>query len=170
MAMSAEDILKSWERFHQEALLARNYHMAPRRTEIQNNQIPNPVLDRLLPSVLFLRMVSILDEALEFNIDERNIAWPTNKKRDLYNKIDILGDSGILRDKSQCHRIREKRNALAHDPGKFVEWSELYSHLDAVELELKNLGLVGERPRYAWFAAVTPFTSPSGQKLVDCND
>ena len=66
----------------------------------------------------------------------------------------------------ECHRIREKRNALAHDPGKFVEWSELYSHLDAVELELKNLGLVGERPRYVWFTAVTPFTSPSGQRLV----
>lgn len=166
MAMSAEDILKSWERFHQEALLAANYHMAPRRTEIQSNQIPNPVLDRLLPSVLFLRMVSILDEALDFYIDEQNIQWPAKKKRDLYNKIDVLGDSVALKDRGQCHHIREKRNALAHNPGEFVQWSELYNHLNAIELELKNLRLVGDRPRYAWFAAVTPFTAPSGQKLV----
>lgn len=166
MAMSAEDIRKSWERFHQEALLAANYHMAPRRTEIQSNKIPNPVLDRLLPSVLFLRIVSILDEALEFYIDDRNIQWPSNKKGDLNNKIDVLGDSRILKDKGECHRIRERRNELAHEAGKFVQWSELYDCLDVVELELKNLGLVGERPKYAWFAKVTPFTDDSGNKLV----
>lgn len=166
MAMSAEDIRKSWERFHQESLLASNYHMAPRRSQIQSDQIPNPVLDRLLPSMLFLRLVSIMDEALEFCIDERDIQWPSNKKWDLCNKIDVLGDSGILKDRGQCHRIRERRNQLAHEAGKFVQWSELFSCLDAVELELKNLGLVGERPKYDWFATMTPFTDTSGQRLV----
>lgn len=166
MAISVEDIRKSWERLHQEALLATNYHMVPRRTEIQSNQIPNPVLDRLLPSVLFLRIVAIFDEALEFYIDDRNIQWPSNKKRDLYNRIIVLGDSGILKDRNECHRIRERRNELAHEAGKFVQLNELYSCLDVVELELKNLGLVGERPKYAWFATVTPFTDPSGERLV----
>lgn len=166
MAISAGAIRKSWERFHQEALLATNYHMAPRRTEIQSNQIPNPVLDRLLPSVLFLRIVSILDEALEFCIDDRNIQWPHEKKRDLYNRINVLGDCGILRDRGKCHCIRERRNELAHEAGKFAQWSELYDCLDVAELELKNLGLVGDRPKYAWFATVTPFTDPSGGRLV----
>lgn len=103
MTTSAEDIQKSWERLHREVLLATNYHMVPRRTEIQSNQIPNPVLDRLLPSVLFLRIVSIFDEALEFYIDDRNIQWPSNRKRDLCNRINVLGDSGILKDKGECH-------------------------------------------------------------------
>ena len=111
-------------------------------------------------------MVSIFDEALEFSIDKRNIQWPSNKKRDLCNKINVLGDSGILRDKDKCHSIRGKRNSLAHNPGEFVQWSELDSHLDAIDLELRNLGLVGDRPKYAWFATVTPFTGPSGQRLV----
>lgn len=166
MAMSAQDIRKSWERFHQEALLASNYHMAPRRIQIQSDQIPNPVLDRLLPSMLFLRLVSIMDEALELYIDERNISWPPNKKRNLYNRIDVLGDSWILKDRGECHRIRERRNDLAHDAGKFVHWNELFSCLDAVEMELKTLGLVGERPKYAWFAKVTPFTDSSDRRLV----
>lgn len=166
MATSAEDVRKSWERLHQEALLATNYHLAPRRTEIQSNQIPNPVLDRLLPSVLFLRIVSIFDEALEFYIDDRNIQWPSNKRRDLCNRINVLGDSGILKDKRECHRIRERRNELAHEADKFVQRNDLYSCLDVVELELKNLGLVGERPKYAWFATVTPFTDPSAGRLV----
>ena len=38
--------------------------------------------------------------------------------------------------------------------------------IDVVELELKSLGLVGARPKYAWFATVTPFTASSGGKLV----
>ena len=164
--MSTEDIRKSWERFHQEALLAANYHMAPRRTVIASEKIRNPVLDRLLPSVLFLRVVSIFDEALEFYIDDRSIQWPPDKERNLNNRINVLDDNRILRDSATCHCIRERRNELAHEPDKFVQWSELYKCLDVVELELKNLGLLGDRPKYAWFASVTPFTDHSGEKLV----
>lgn len=88
------------------------------------------------------------------------------KKQGLYNKINVLGDSGILKDKSELHRVRERRNELAHEASMFVQWSELYDCLDVVELELKNLGLVGDRPKYAWFAKVTPFTAPSGERQV----
>lgn len=71
-----------------------------------------------------------------------------------------------MKDKGGCHRVRERRNELAHEAGKFVQWSELYDCLDFVDLELKNLGLVGERLKYAWLAKVTPFTDDSGKKLV----
>jgi hypothetical protein len=59
--------------------------MVPRQTEIRNEDIPNPLLESILPSMLYLRVVSILDEALEFYLDDHAIPWPPRTKKDFYH-------------------------------------------------------------------------------------
>ena len=166
MAVSPQDIFESWNRFHQEALLAANYRMVPRPHEIRNDRIPNPLLDSLLPSILHLRVVSILDEALELYIDDNEIRWPPEKKRDLFNRITMLGEQGVLRDIAECNRIRDKRNKLAHEAGEFATWDDLHKCVDSVEVELRNLGYVSDRPRYSWYAETGVAEGSSDQSRI----
>ncbi len=156
MPNSVQDIVNAWHRFHQEAILAENYRMAPRPPGvISRDPTPNPVVDRLLPSLLLVRVASILDEALEFYINENNVDWPTERKRDFYNRIDVLAENGLLVSKDSCHSVRRRRNDLAHDAQSAASWSELDTYVDKVEDELKGLSFVSDRPRYLWFATCT---------------
>ena len=45
-----------------------------------------------------------------------------------------------------------RRNDLAHEPGKSVDWQEFHHVADVVEQELQHLGLVGEATPYKFFA------------------
>ena len=166
MANSVEQIVNAWHRFHQEALLAQNYRMAPRAPGvITTDTTPNPVVERLLPSLLFVRVTSILDEALELYIDQNHVEWPTQKRKDFKNRIEVLADNSWLVSGSLCHSVRTKRNDLAHDPQCSATWDELYTCVDCVEDELKNLTLIGDRPRYSWFATCTARQDAPGQTI-----
>jgi len=140
--------------------------MVPRQTEIRNEDIPSPLLDSILPSMLYLRVVSILDEALEFYLDDHAIPWPPRTKKDFYHRIDVLADSGILKNKAECHRIREMRNKLAHETGEFTTWDALHKCVDSVELELQNLGFIGVRPKYAWYSTVSSESNSSDNNFT----
>ena len=55
-------IQKAWNRFLQELELAKNYHMSYLLNGF-GGTFRNPLIDYLLPSLLYVKMVAILNEA-----------------------------------------------------------------------------------------------------------
>ncbi len=69
-----DDILKAWHRLLQELELARNYHMPYLLTGF-SGAFRNPLLDYLLPSLLYVKLVAILDETLVEVVLHRWTVW-----------------------------------------------------------------------------------------------
>ncbi len=112
----------------------------------------NPLLDQLLPSLLLVRAVSILDEALQFELDEHGITLPQGQYRDnLKGRIAILGNSGKLSAADKLQDLRSRRNELAHDISVFATWDELSAAVHLVESALQDLTIAGPRPKLDYF-------------------
>jgi len=140
-------IAKSWRRLLLELELARNYHIPYALDSPRTRR--NPLLENLLPALLYVKTVSILDEALRFEIEAREL---TPKRHRLWARIDCLADQGILTKPERLHIIRERRNEIAHEADSQATWDELNADLDFMEEVLKQLGFVGERPQYEFYA------------------
>ena len=145
-----DDIVKAWHRFLQEIELAKNYHM-PYLLNRFGATFRNPLLDYLLPSLLYIKLVAILDEALVFLIDHRGFTVPNKYKKSIHGRIEFLNDEGIIANYSALHGVRDNRNLLAHEASATIGWEKLYGDLDTVENELQHLGFVGDRPDYKYF-------------------
>ncbi len=138
---------KGWARFLQNVELAK-HHDRPHLLDMST--MPNPILDKLLPTLLFVQLASFLDEALETYRHRGGISFPPRTKQDLYHRVELLRDR--LKNPEDLHRIRTDRRDLAHNPHAFVLWQHLDDAIDLVDAELQNLGLVGTRPTYEFFA------------------
>ena len=146
----SEEILKAWHRLLQEVELAKNYHL-PYLLRGFGSTFRNPLLDFLLPSLLYVKMVAIFDEALIFLIDNRGLT-PTKKyNKSFHGRLEFLNDQGFLLNHSVLIDVRDKRNLLAHEASAAVDWNKLDSDLQAVDAELQHLGLVDKRPDYKYF-------------------
>ncbi|MFN8386548.1 MAG: hypothetical protein U0X92_09045 [Anaerolineales bacterium] len=142
--------VKTWRRFLIEVELAKNYPRPYLLYTMQTHR--NPLLEYLLPSLLYVKMVSILDEALSTYIDEQNLILPKKHKNSLQNKVDFLTDKNILHNSEVLHDIRETRNALAHNTTKQVGWDELKHDLSEIQTTFEQLTLTDMRPKYEFFA------------------
>jgi len=145
-----DDILKAWHRLLQEIELARNHHLAS-MLGVFSEAFPNPVLDYLLPSLLYLKLVALLDAALVFYIDHHRLTVPRKYRKDLHGRIDFLNDRELISDYSSLHKIRGLRNLLAHQVSEMTDWEKLSIDLGIVENEFQKLGFVGDRPKYEYF-------------------
>lgn len=138
----------SWTNFLQQVELAKHYD-APYELELAS--MPrNPILDAILPTLLYVQLVSLLDEGLEAYRAAKGVPFTPKGKQDLFHRIELLRDH--LRTPSQLHELRQKRKPLAHDPATFINWDELEQAIQLVDRELQGLGLTGERSRYEFFA------------------
>ncbi len=147
---SKEEIRQWWRIYLLEYELAKYYHY-PYLLYSGSTQ-RNPLLDQLLPSLLVIRVVSILNGVLEFELDSRGITLPQGKYKDnLKGRIEILGDTGVISDAYVLHRLRVRRNELAHDLSKPATWEELSETVNVVEATLQELGYVGSRPKLEYF-------------------
>ena len=95
-------------------------------------------LETLLPTSIYIATVSLLDESLEQIVDSRH---PSIRHKNLNDRILALAASDELKDPSRLHSIRCKRNSLAHDSNSFASWDEVEALFEAVEEELKHLGV-----------------------------
>ena len=96
-------------------------------------------LDTLLPTAIYIALVSIIDESLEQHIHTKS---PGTRHRDLYSRIEFLASRGELKDQQRLHDIRNKRNSFAHDSGSFASWSEVEALFATADEELGHLGVV----------------------------
>src|SRR5690242_5393403 len=93
----------------------------------------NPVLERLLPSLLHIKAVAILDRALRSWCEDRGLVVPKKPYgSDLEGRIDFLADSGHLADRAPLHSVRGVRNVLAHEPTGSVDWAALDSDVRTI--------------------------------------
>ena len=145
-----DDILKAWHRLLQELELARNYHMPYLLFGISGT-FRNPLLEYLLPSLLYVRLVSILDEALVFYIKHHGLTVPKKYKKSLYGRIEFLNDQGLIADYATLHKIRKFRKILAHEVSAKTDWAKLDTDLNTIEHEFQKLGFVSDRPQYEFF-------------------
>ena len=148
--LSAE-IQKAWNRFLQEVELAKNYHMPYLLDGIGGGTFRNPLLDYLLPSLLYVKMVAVLDEALVFYISDHGLNAPKKYKKSLHGRIEFLNDQSLIANYASLHAVRDLRNLLAHEVSENATWDNLHADLDTVENELQHLGFVGDRPNYEYF-------------------
>ena len=147
-AAATEQIRLEWMRFLQNVEMARHYDSP---YELERASMPrNPIVDAILPTLLYVQLVSLLDEGLEAYRSAKDVPFPPKGKQDLFHRIELLKDH--LRTPSQLHELRKKRKPLAHDPATFINWDELEQAIQLVDRELHGLGLTGERPRYEFFA------------------
>ncbi len=144
------DIQQAWNRLLQELELAKNYHM-PYVLNGFGATFRNPLLDYLLPSLLYVKMVAILDEALIFFIGDRGLTVPKKYKKSLHGRIDYLNDQSLIANSAALHGVRDLRNLLAHKVSETTTWDNLNADLDMVENELQHLGFAGDRPDYEFF-------------------
>ena len=146
-----DDILNAWHRLLQELQLARNYHK-PYLLSGFGGTFRNPLLDYLLPSLLYVKLVAILDEALVFYIKHADLTMPKKKyENSLYGRIEFLNDQGLIANYVSLHEIRGLRNSLAHEFSETTDWAKLDTDLNTTENELQKLGFVGDRPQYEFF-------------------
>jgi len=146
----SSDIQQAWNIFLQELELAKNYHM-PYMLNGFGATFHNPLLDYLLPSLLYIKMVAILDEALIFFISDRGLTVPNNYKRSLHDRIEYLNDQSLIANYAALHVVRDLRNLLSHKVSETTTFDNLNADLDTVENELQHLGFVGDRPDYEYF-------------------
>lgn len=107
----------------------------------------NPLLERILPSLLQIKAATVLDEVLEAVLEQRS-ASPKDYgfRNDLNGRICTAAAIGIITSEAQLHAVRNRRNNVAHEFEQSVGWEDL--EVDVVEIQrcLESLGVVGPRP------------------------
>lgn len=145
------EIRSVWRQFLIDRAFARNYTLG----YLDHPGLParNPVLERLLPSLLHVKAVAILDHAFRSWIDERGLTVPRKPYgNDLRGRIDFLADNSFLRDRESLHSIRDTRNDIAHKPAEEISWERLEQDVLVIAAALRELGLVGEMPKWEVFS------------------
>lgn len=138
----ADDISRSWRRLCCEVVLAKHYPHTSMLDGLFSSASRNPLLEKLLPSLLYVKMVAELDYGLQTYIDREGLTMP-GRYRDLNGRINFLHDNGRVNDRAECHRIRHRRNQLAHEANQHADWQELEKDVAILHSELEHLGLVG---------------------------
>lgn len=149
--MGNDDIQEVWNRYLQEVELASNYHM-PYALDGFGTTFRNPLLDFLLPSLLYVKLASILDQALVSYMGIYGLKLPVEGfNKSLEGRLTFLNDQNLIHNYLDLDRIRKNRNGLAHQSSAVSGWTQLKEDLDIVEEELRQLGVVDERPEYQYF-------------------
>jgi hypothetical protein len=146
---SGDDIQSKWNRLLQVMLICKNHKFIQSISSINSSMSPNPVIECVLPSLLFIQFMSLFEEAAIKKIQLEG--WKLQKKENLYNLIEFLSLNDSILDYSIVDSIRVIRNDVAHNL-RFIDWSYLSDTVDIIEKELQNWRLIGNRPNYQVFA------------------
>jgi hypothetical protein len=141
------EVAEGWHQLLIANELARNY---PEFYAISSGGLAgrNPILDHLLPSLLYVKMVTILDAALDACIEHHQLIIRKPLKEDLNGRICTLQRANRLLRPSELHRIRVHRNKVSHTLEAQSKWVELDVDMNLVESELLNLNCVNEHPKF----------------------
>jgi len=148
-----EPFWQAWLTFLRQLTMARNYPL-PYSLDAVGPTVRNPFLEHLLPSILFVRVVSLLDEALRIYLDQESLTIPKSyrHRKALKGRLEFLRDRSVLHHYDELDALRDRRNALAHDAANHCSWDDVDSAIDVLEAELQPLGFVAERPLYEPYA------------------
>jgi hypothetical protein len=142
MTAAGVAIAEGWRKFLLEGKAAENY-WRPYMLDMGVTHRDH-FLEQFLPALLYIKAAAILDDALDGLISSRALNKPRKYKDTLEGRIDFLGDQGILAelDRTELHRIRKRRNALAHQNDAWASWGELKDDQSRIHEVLQAFGLV----------------------------
>jgi hypothetical protein len=143
---SLSDVSEIWRSFLIDVTFAKNHKLA--YVDMPGPVPANPVVERLLPSLLHVKAVAILDHALQLWIDDKGLVVPRPYRSDLNGRINFLADYNHIADRAPLHAIRGTRNLLAHDPSGEVDWAELDRDVIIVHAALFELMIVKPMPTW----------------------
>lgn len=149
------DFSRSWRRFLVELTFLRSCVLDP-MPGVPNSFPPQEELQPYIASLFYIRMVSTLDDGLEQHIDAANLPLPRGYRGRLVDKIKLLDARDAFLDATELHRIRCRRNEVAHEPKAKADWQEVQSDSAVLHRELEHLGLVGAAPNYETFGERVP--------------
>jgi len=155
---------ESWLRHLTDITFAKSRHMIT----VAEGVIPGPdyVGVTLLPSLLYVRTVSILDEALEEYANDRELSIPKKYHRSLGGRIEFLDSLGLLHTPQDLRDVKDRRNEIAHDSNKAASYDDLAQAVDIVEAALQHLNFVGPRPHAAAHAECMARATPNPGALI----
>lgn len=143
-------IQKLWERFFIDLEFSRHYpHCRP-----VTNSLPvrNPILEEVLPSLLHVKATAILDAALEQMLKDQGLRLPRKCPRTLAGRLQFLTDQGIISDPEALHDVRKRRNGIAHEFDKRIDWATLGNDVDEIQNFFEKETLAGPRSELEFFA------------------
>jgi hypothetical protein len=147
MSLSEAEVQNAWRGFLIDLMFAQNYTLADFNPF--GHMAKNPVLERLLPSLLQVKVVAILDHGMRSWLEAKNLEVPKKPYgTDLHGRINYLVDHGHLSDREPLHCIRDTRNDVAHEPGEAVDWAELDRDVRTVHSALSELRMVNAFPQW----------------------
>lgn len=152
-AMNADTDWKpseSWRRLRLETEAAQNYHLPYSLYIGQTHR--DKLLEQLLPTLLYIKAVAIVDDSLALWLDGNGHNLRKPYREDMNGRLSYLADNGLLEGTDELHRIRKRRNELAHEPGVTCEWGELYTDMLLLEKSLVFLGLARVTGKLDYFA------------------
>jgi hypothetical protein len=130
-------------------------------------------IESFLPALLYVKLLSTFDEALEEYIILNRSTLLGNYGGTLHKKLEFLDGHGVLHYSTRLHDIRNKRNSIGHQPttpanwqAQQVTWQDLDQAVDDIESVLQQLGLVGNRPAYEPFCERASDTVPADKPDV----
>ena len=144
--MASRDVRQTWRLLLIESEFARNYRIAYQLDA--EAAARNPVLEKILPSLLHVKMAAVLDEALETHLVARSTSLPRKYRQTLGGRISFFQDSKQIANGAELHAIQQRRNDLAHDISSSISWAQLDQDLATVHATLQHLGFVGSRPHF----------------------
>jgi hypothetical protein len=161
----ANNTWSNWKTFLMDTELAKHYKLANMVSGI-GPSAPNPILEALLPSLLYMRFGALFDEVLEDYIATNNLTMSSQYRNNLHGRITFLNDFGKLKDAAKLHDIRDKRNQIAHDATQSCTWRDLEEAIMNVDIELQHLGLVMGKPQYEFYAERQPREQPESGYMM----
>ena len=145
-----ENVAAMWRVFRLELELARNY---PRSYLLYMGRTHrDPVLEKLLPSLLGIRAAAILEDGLSRAMVQGGLTIPPRYRDDLFGRISVLQESGALANGAELHLIRERRNRVSHEAGVSLDWDSLGRDVEEIQKALERLGIVPSATRLEYHA------------------
>lgn len=110
MPVPIRDIARSWRLLLLEEEAVRNYWRSYLMYGLQSH--PDALMDQLMPSLIYIKALTIVDDALDALITSRALVMPRKYLDSLGGRIDFLAGAGVLTTPDEFHRMRLRRNEL----------------------------------------------------------
>jgi hypothetical protein len=135
-----KDVNKRWYRLCWEHELAKNYYALASIETMRS-----PIVDRLLPSLLYMKAVAILDHGLAWHIEQQKLGAAAT----LASRINLVATSN---EREPLRRIMRLRHKLAHSTDTEITWQQLGVDKAIIHAVLFRLAAVGPMPQMKYYA------------------
>lgn len=137
-----------WNLLLRQIEVAKNYRLV---TSLPEGAIPNPIVDRLLPTSLYIQMAERFDDGLELVVESKRLHVPKKYRQTFGGRVQFLIDRGEFLEPSEVKRIQETRNDAVHEQRFYVEWQALQADLELLHDELHDQGIGEPMPKLEFF-------------------